>query len=136
MKKQMSFTFDTPETKEAIEFLNGMFQAKTARFAGEDKNPNVPVQQGRAAMCVASTSALPYIEQDTQEGIKIDAAALPGHKTDDQLYYGTNVTIYDVGTDAQKEASWLYLEILNKHREYSIFCSRQRIYSSNLEIRC
>ena len=27
--------FDTPETKEAIEFLNGMFQNKSARFAGE-----------------------------------------------------------------------------------------------------
>lgn len=116
--------FDTPETKEAIEFLNGMFQAKTARFAGEDKNPNVPVQQGRAAMCVASTSALPYIEQDTQEGIKIDAAALPGHKTDDQLYYGTNVTIYDVGTDAQKEASWLYLKFLTSTENTAYFAAQ------------
>ena len=65
-----------------------MFQAKTVRFAGEDKNANVPVQQGRAAMCVASTSALPYIENDALEGIIINAAALPAYKTNDQLYYG------------------------------------------------
>ena len=113
--------FDTPETKEAVEFLNSMFQAKTARFAGEDKNPNVPLQQGRAAMCVASTSALPYIEADTQEGITINAAALPGHKTDDQLYYGTNVTIFDVGTDAEKEASWLYLKYLTNTKNTAYF---------------
>ena len=116
--------FDTPETKEAIEFLNGMFQNKTARFAGEDKNANVPVQQGRAAMCVASTSALPYIESDTQEGITINAAALPGHKTDNQLYYGTNVTVYDVGTDAEKEASWLYLKFLTSTENTAYFAAQ------------
>ena len=116
--------FDTPETKEAVEFLNSMFQAKTARFAGEDKNPNVPLQQGRAAMCVASTSALPYIEADTQEGITINAAALPGHKTDDQLYYGTNVTIFDVGTDAEKEASWLYLKYLTNTKNTAYFAAQ------------
>lgn len=116
--------FDTPETKEAIEFLNGMFQNKTARFAGEDQNANVPLQQGRAAMCVASTSALPYIESDTMEGITIDAAALPGYKTDDQLYYGTNVTVYDVGTDAQKEASWLYLKFLTSTENTAYFAAQ------------
>ena len=41
--------FDTPETKEAIEFLNSMFQAKTARFAGDElKKQIVPVQDGRS----------------------------------------------------------------------------------------
>ena len=102
--------FDSEAMKEAISFLNGMFQDGSARFADEDKNANVPVQQGRAAMCVASTSALPTIEKNTMEGINIHCAALPGNKTNDQLYYGTNVTIYDVGTDAEKEAAWLYLK--------------------------
>lgn len=116
--------FDTPETKEAVEFLNGMFQNKSARFAGEDKNANIPVQQGRAAMCVASTSALPYIESGTEEGITIKAAALPGHKTDDQLYYGTNVTTYDVGSDAEKEASWLYLKFLTSTENTAYFAAQ------------
>ena len=102
--------FTSDAMKEAIAFLNGMFQDGSARFADEDKNANVPVQQGRAAMCVASTSALPTIEKNTLEGINIHCAALPGYKTNDQLYYGTNVTIYDVGTDAEKEAAWLYLK--------------------------
>lgn len=116
--------FDTPETKEAIEFLNGMFQKKVARLAGEDQNSNVPLQQGRAAMCVASTSALPYIEADTLEGITIDAAALPGYKTDDQLYYGTNVTIFDTGSDAQKQASWEYLRFLTSTENTAYFAAQ------------
>ena len=116
--------FDTPETKEAIEFLNGMFQSKVARLAGEDQNSNVPLQQGRAAMCVASTSALPYIESDTLEGITIDAAALPGYKTDDQLYYGTNVTIFDTGSDAQKQASWEYLRFLTSTENTAYFAAQ------------
>lgn len=116
--------FDTPETKEAIEFLNGMFQSKVARLAGEDQNANVPLQQGRAAMCVASTSALPYIESDTLEGITIDAAALPGYKTDDQLYYGTNVTIFDTGSDAQKQASWEYLRFLTSTENTAYFAAQ------------
>lgn len=116
--------FDTAETKEAVEFLNGMFQNGTARFAGEDSNANIPLQQGRAAMCVSSTSALPYIEEGTIEGITIDAAALPGYKTDDQLYYGTNVTVYDVGTDAQKEACWLYLKFLTSTENTAYFAAQ------------
>lgn len=116
--------FDTPEMKEAIEFLNGMFQNQSARFAGEDKNANTPVQQGRAAMCVASTSTLPYIESDTMEGITINAAALPGHKNNAQLYYGTNVTIYDTGSDAQKEASWLYLKFLTSTENTAYFAAQ------------
>ncbi len=116
--------FDSPEAKEAITFLNSMFQAKTARFAGEDKNSNTPLQQGRAAMCVASTSALPYIESDTMEGITIDAAALPGHKTDDQLYYGTNVTVFATGTEAQKRASWEYLKFLTSTENTAYFAAQ------------
>lgn len=116
--------FDTPETKEAITFLNGMFQNKSARFAGEDKNANVPLQQGRAAMCVASTSALPYIESDTLDGITIKAALLPSHKTNDQLFYGTNVTPFMVGSDEQKEASWLYLKFLTSTENTAYFAAK------------
>lgn len=116
--------FDTPETKEAVGFLNSMFQAKTARFAGEDKNANVPVQQGRAAMCVASTSALPYIESDTMEGITIDAAPLPAHKNNCQLYYGTNVAVFNTGSDAQKEACWLYLKYMTSTENTAYFAAQ------------
>jgi len=115
--------FDTPETKTAVEFLNSMMQAKIARLAGDDSNANVPLQDGRAAMCVASTSALPYIEEGTIEGIKIDAAALPGNITDDQLYYGTNVAVFDKATDMQKQAAWEYIKFLTSTENTAYFAA-------------
>ena len=116
--------FDTPEMKEAVSFLNNMFQSKTARFANEDKYANIPVQQGRAAMCVASTSALPSIEEGTMEGITIKAAALPGYKTDDQLFYGTNVAAFKSGSEAEHEAMWLYLKFLTNPENTAYFASQ------------
>lgn len=104
--------FDTPETKEAINFINDMMRNKTARLSGDDENPNIPLQDGRAAMCVASTSALPFIEEGTKEGITINAAPLPGHKTQDQLFYGTNVTVFNGGTKEQKQAAYEYIKFL------------------------
>ncbi len=116
--------FDTEAAKEAVTFLNGMIQSKTARLAGDDKNANVPLQQGRAAMCVASTSALPNIESDTMEGITINCAALPSHKTNDQLFYGTNVTVFNTSTDAQKQAAWEYIKFLTNTENTAYFAAQ------------
>ena len=116
--------FDQEPMRKAVTFLNGMFQDNAARFAGEDKNANIPLQQGRAAMCVASTSALPYIESGTEEGIVINCAPLPANETDDQLYYGTNVTVYDVGSDAEKQAAWLYLKYLTATENTAYFAAQ------------
>lgn len=105
--------FDTPQTAEAVEFLNSMMQEKIARTAGEDKYANVPLSQGRAAMCVASTSAISNIEKNTLEGINLFAAPLPSHKTNDQLYYGTNVAVYNTGTPEEKLGAWLFTKYLS-----------------------
>src|SRR5699024_1457919 len=90
-------------------------------------NSNVPLQQGRAAMWVASTSALPYIEAATLEGTTIDAAALPGYKTDDQLSYATNVTIFDTGCSARTQACWASLRALAS-TESAAYCAAQTGY--------
>lgn len=115
--------FNTPETKEAVSFLNNMIQSKTARLAGDDENANIPLQDGRAAMCVASTSALPYIEEGTKEGIKINAAKLPAYKTDAQLFYGTNIAVFDSATDDQKQAAWEYMKFLTNTENTAYFAS-------------
>ncbi|MBU5590376.1 ABC transporter substrate-binding protein [Clostridium sp. MSJ-4] len=109
-EKDDKINFNTPETKEAVEFLAGMVKDKVATLAGEDKNANNTFIKGKAAMCVASTSAIPYI----QKGFKGNwfSAPLPVHKEDAQLYYGTNVAMYNTGTAEQKLAGWLYLKHL------------------------
>lgn len=116
--------FDTPETKEAVEFINGMIQAKSARLAGDDGYANSSLQQGRAAMCVASTSSLPYIEEAMKDGYNFNAAELPSYKTDDQLFYGTNVTIFNTATKEEKYAAWKYLKFLTNTENTAYFGSQ------------
>lgn len=113
--------FDTAETKEAVEFLAGMMSNKTARTAGEDKNSNVPFAQLRAAMCVASTSSIPYIQADMPADVKWFAAPLPAHKTNDQLYYGTNVAVFNTVTPEAKLASWEYIKFLTSSENTAKF---------------
>lgn len=123
-EKTNKLNFDTPEMKEAVEFLNNMIQNKSARLSGDDQNANIPLQDGRAAMCVASTSALPYIEEGTVDGITIQAAALPGNKTDDQLYYGTNVALFNTATEQEQQAAWEYIKYLTSTENTAYFAAQ------------
>ncbi len=123
-EKTNELYFNTGSTKEAVGFLNGMIQSKTARLAGDDKDANVPLQDGRAAMCVASTSALPYIEKGTKEGIKINAVKLPSNKNDAQLFYGTNVTVFASGTKEQKQAAFEYIKFLTNTENTAYFAAQ------------
>lgn len=115
--------FDSQATNEAVSFLNNMIKDKTARLAGDDENANIPIQDGRAAMCVASTSALPFIEEGTKEGITIKAAALPGNKTNVQLFYGTNVAVFNSGTKEQKQAAYEYIKYLTSTENTAYFAA-------------
>ena len=96
-----------------------MIQSKTATLAGEDKNANTTLIKGKAAMCVASTSAIPYI----QKGLKAKwfAAALPVNKEQVQLYYGTNIAMFNNGTPEQKLAAWLYMKFLTNTENTAYF---------------
>ncbi|MCT4661450.1 MAG: ABC transporter substrate-binding protein [Tissierellales bacterium] len=104
--------FDSEATKEAVSFIAGMIEAKIARTAGEDKHSNVPFSQKRAAMCVASTSAIPYIQKGVPEDMNWFAAPLPANKTNDQLYYGTNVAVFNTVDSEKREAAWKYVKYL------------------------
>ena len=75
-------------------------------------------------MCVASTSALPYIENDALEGIIINAAALPAYKTNDQLYYGTNITVFNTGSKEQKQAAWDFIKFLTNTENTAYFAAQ------------
>jgi multiple sugar transport system substrate-binding protein len=120
-EKDNVLLFDTPEMKEAVEFLNSLIQDGSARLAGEDKNPNVPFSQGKAAMCVASTSAISRIDKDAVEGLNWFAAPLPGNKTNDQLYYGTNIAVFNTGTPEEKLGAWLFSKFLTSPENTAYF---------------
>lgn len=109
-EKTDKINFNTPETKAAVDLINGMIQNKTATLAGEDKNANNTLIKGKAAMCVASTSAIPYIQKGLKD--KWFASALPTNKEQVQLYYGTNVAMFNTGKAEQKLAAWMYMKYL------------------------
>lgn len=111
--------FDTPETKEAVEFISSMITGKTATLAGEDKNANNTFIKGKAAMCVASTSAYPYIKKGMTS--KWFAAPLPTYKEDKQLYYGTNIAMFNTGTSEQKLAAWMFMKYLTNPENTAYF---------------
>lgn len=118
-EKSDKINFNTPETKTAIDLINGMIQNKTATLAGEDKNANNTLIKGKAAMCVASTSAIPYIKSGMKA--KWFAAPLPTNKEQAQLYYGTNVAMFNTGTAEQKLAAWMYLKFLTNTQNTAYF---------------
>ena len=109
-EKSDKINFNKEETKEAVNLINDMIQSKVARLAGEDKNPNNTLTQEKSAMCIASTSAIPYIEKSMKGNWSL--APLPTHKEDAQLYYGTNVAAFNTGSKEEKLASWLYIKHL------------------------
>lgn len=111
--------FNAPQTKEAVELINGMIQSKNATLAGEDKNANNTFIKGKAAMCVASTSAIPYIKKGMKT--KWFAAPLPTYKEDKQLYYGTNIAMFNTGKPEQKLAAWLYMKFLTNPENTAYF---------------
>ncbi len=119
-EKADKINFNTPETKEAVTFINSLIQDKSARLAGEDKDANTPFAQGRAAMCIASTSAIPYIQKAEMTN-KWFMAPLPTHKSTEQLYYGTNVTVFNQGTPEQKLAAWMYIKFLTDTENTAYF---------------
>ncbi|WP_027632932.1 ABC transporter substrate-binding protein [Clostridium hydrogeniformans] len=122
-EKEDKINFNTKETKETVEFINSMIQDGSARLAGEDKNANIPFGQERAAMCIASTSAIPYIKSS---GIKSKwfSAPLPVYKEDVQLYYGTNVAVFNGGTKEEKLAAWLYIKYLTSTENTAYFSEK------------
>ena len=78
-------------------------------------------------MAVASTSAIPYIESDAIEGLNWFAAPLPGHKTNDQLFYGTNVAVFNTVSPEERFAAWEYTKFLTSV-ESTAFFSQQTGY--------
>lgn len=104
--------FDSENTKEAVSFISGLIDQDIARLAGEDGRSNIPFEQGRAAMTIASTSRIPSIRDNIVPGTNWGIAPLPSHKEDVQLYFGTNVTMFNTPSPEEKLAAFMYLKYL------------------------
>ncbi|QDP41912.1 ABC transporter substrate-binding protein [Radiobacillus deserti] len=107
------FKLNTPEGKEALEFVNGMIQDGVARTAGEDGYMSGPFTRGDVALYIGSSAGIPYVAGPAEEtGINWSAAVLPAGKEAATPFAGTNVTIFNSATDEEKLAAWEFTKFL------------------------
>ncbi|REB11022.1 ABC transporter substrate-binding protein [Sporosarcina sp. BI001-red] len=107
------FLMNSPEGKEALEFLNGMFKDGSARLAGEDGYMSEPFARGDAAIYFGSSAGIPYVAAPAKEnGVNWAAAPLPKGKQAATAFAGTNVAIFSSATDDEKLAAWEFIKFL------------------------
>ncbi|UFT99275.1 extracellular solute-binding protein [Radiobacillus kanasensis] len=107
------FKLNSPEGKEALEFVNGMIQDGIARTAGEDGYMSGPFTRGDVALYIGSSAGIPYVADPAKEtGINWSAAVLPAGKEAATPFAGTNVTVFNSATDEEKLAAWEFTKFL------------------------
>ncbi len=107
------FKMNSPEGKEALEFVNGMIQDGIARTAGEDGYMSGPFTNGDVAIYIGSSAGIPYVAGPAEEnGLNWSAAVLPAGKEAATPFAGTNVSIFNSATDVEKLAAWEFTKFL------------------------
>lgn len=107
------FKLNSPEGKEALEFVNGMIQDGIARTAGEDGYMSGPFARGDVAFYIGSSAGIPYVAEPAAEnGINWSAAVLPAGKEAAAPFAGTNVVVFSSATDEEVYAAWEYIKFL------------------------
>ncbi|MFJ5625035.1 extracellular solute-binding protein [Peribacillus loiseleuriae] len=119
--------FDSPEGKEALEFLNGMMVDGIARLAGEDEYMSNPFGRGDTGIYIGSSAGIPFVSQAAEGNINWSAAPLPKGKVGATSFQGTNITVFSSATDEEKLAAWEYLKFMTS-KEQTVFWAKETGY--------
>ncbi|WBL15868.1 ABC transporter substrate-binding protein [Sutcliffiella sp. NC1] len=107
------FKMNSPEGKEALEFVNNMILDGVARTAGEDGYMSGPFTRGDVALYIGSSAGIPYVAAPAEEnGINWAATVLPSGKEAATPFAGTNVSIFASASDEEKKAAFEYMKFL------------------------
>lgn len=107
------FMMNSPEGKEALEFVYGMIEDGIARTAGEDGYMSEPFARGDVGLYIGSSAGIPYVAAPAEEnGINWAATVLPEGKKAATPFAGTNVSVFASATDEEKFAAWEYIKFL------------------------
>ncbi|MED3648335.1 ABC transporter substrate-binding protein [Halalkalibacterium halodurans] len=107
------FKMNSPEGKEALQFVNKMIQDGVARTAGEDEYMSGPFTRGDVALYIGSSAGIPYVAAPAEEnGINWAATVLPSGKEAATPFAGTNVSIFASASDEEKKAAFEYMKFL------------------------
>ncbi|WP_019154133.1 ABC transporter substrate-binding protein [Robertmurraya massiliosenegalensis] len=107
------FKMNSPEGKEAIDFVYGMIEDGIARTAGEDGYMSEPFARGDVGLYIGSSAGIPYVAAPAEEnGTNWAAAVLPAGKQAATPFAGTNVSVFASATEEEKFAAWEYIKFL------------------------
>ena len=107
------FQMNSPEGKEALEFVTGMLNDGVSRLAGEDGYMSGPFARGDVALYIGSSAGIPFVAEPADEaGINWAAAPLPAGKEAATPFAGTNVAMFSSASDEEKIAGWEFMKFL------------------------
>ncbi|MGD6969314.1 ABC transporter substrate-binding protein [Rossellomorea vietnamensis] len=119
------FKMNSPEGKEALEFVNGMIQDGVARTAGEDGYMSGPFTNGDVAIYIGSSAGIPYVAGPAAEnGLNWSAAVLPAGKEAATPFAGTNVSVFNSASDEEKLAAWEFTKFLINTENTALWASK------------
>lgn len=102
---------DTPEVKEAYEFILSMINDKTAKIEFEEGYITGPMSRGEAFIGFASSSNLPKMKEAcAATGINWKVAELPKGKKAAALYSGTDITMFNTVSEETKRAAFEFMK--------------------------
>ncbi|TYR73443.1 ABC transporter substrate-binding protein [Rossellomorea vietnamensis] len=119
------FKMNSPEGKEALDFVNGMIQDGVARTAGEDGYMSGPFTNGDVAIYIGSSAGIPYVAGPAEEnGLNWSAAVLPAGKEAATPFAGTNVSVFNSAADEEKLAAWEFTKFLINTENTAFWASK------------
>ncbi|CAM3450031.1 ABC transporter substrate-binding protein [Hydrogenibacillus schlegelii] len=104
--------FDSPEGRQALDFIAGLFKDKIARLAGEDQYMSNPFGRGDVAMYIGSSAGIPFVAKAAEGNIHWAAAAVPAGAKRAVPFAGNAVAVFDSATPEEKLAAWLFIKTL------------------------
>lgn len=105
---------NSPESVEALEFLNNMFEEGHARTAGEDGFFSGPFGRGESALYIGSSAGVAHVQPVADEnGLDWGTAPIPTFDgTELTLFAGNDLALFSSASDEEKAGYVAYVNFL------------------------
>ena len=102
---------DTPEVKEAYEFIVSMIKENIAKIEFEEGYITGPISRREAFIGFASSSNIPHIKEACKStGVNWKVAELPRGKKAAALFSGTDITMFNTIPEETKRAAFEFMK--------------------------
>ena len=110
-EKNDKVLIDTPEVKEAYEFIVSMINDKIAKVEFEEGYITGPMSRKEAFIGFASSSNIPNMKEACKTtNVNWKVAELPKGKKQAALFSGTDITMFNTHSDETKKAAFEFIK--------------------------